>query len=438
MNKIRISAALVAVGLAVSPAAWAAAATATAPPGEDGEAAAGEVTGEITFSTLQLKPTFTDYIEGVIADFEAQHPGASVEWIDVPFQGAQEKFVVDARAGTLPDVVNLNPNFAQPLVADGTFLELDAAAPDVADLYVPGAWDAFAVPGEEGHFGFPWYLTSEVTMYNAALFEEAGLDVDSPPTTFEELYAQARQLAEAGDGGFYGIHPALENKVATDMVKLGIPLLNEDQTEWVFNTPEAVTYVETLTDLYQDGVMPPDALTEDHSKEIEAYQAGRIALFPSGPNFLTIVRENAPDVADVTRVAPQITSEGGVANMAVMGLLVTADSDNLPTAVEFAKFMTNGENQLAFSKIVTVLPSVVEALEDPYFTDTSDGTVESQARAISAEQIATAENMVPVQFDDRVKAALIGQIQLAMNGDISAKEALDRAAEEANEISFGG
>jgi ABC-type glycerol-3-phosphate transport system substrate-binding protein len=96
--------------------------------------------------------------------------------------------------------------------------------------------------------------------------------------------------------------------------------------------------------------------------------------------------------------------------------------------------MTNAENQLEFSKIVTIFPSVTEALEDPYFTDDSDGTVESKARRIAAEQLENARNLVPVQFDDRVKSAVIGKIQLALNGELTASEALDQAVAEANAI----
>lgn len=397
----------------------------------------GEVTGEISFATLQLKPTFTDYIEGVIADFEKQHPGVTVKWIDVPFEGAQEKFAADAQAGTLPDVVNLNPNFAQPLERAGVFTPLDDAAADVRDSYVPGAWDAFKVPGEEASYGFPWYLTSEVTMYNKDQFKTAGLDPEQPPATFDDLYAHAEQLSKKGGGDFYGLHPALENKFITDLAKLGVPLMNDEQTEWTFDTPEAVAYVEKLTELYKAGVMPRDSVTQDHAKEIEAYQSGKIALFPSGPNFLELVKENAPDIADVTGVGPQITGPNGVANMSVMGLLVPESSENKATAVEFAKFMTNAENQLAFSKIVTVLPSVTEALEDPYFTDDSDGSTVSQARRISAEQIAQAENLVPVQYDDRVKAAVIGPVQLAMQGKLTAEQAIEKAVEDANAITGG-
>ena len=403
-----------------------------------GGALPGGDTGTITFQTLQLKPTFTEYIEGVIDAYEKEHPGVTVNWVDIPFEGAQEKLTTDAAAGSLPDVVNLNPNFAQPLEKKKLFLDLEQAAADAKAAYVPGAWDAFTVPGAEGSYGFPWYLTSEVTMYNADLFEKAGLDPEKPPTTFDELYAQADRLTQAGKGSFTALHPALENKLITDLAKLDVPLMDAAGTKFTFNTPEAAAYVDKLKALYDEGAMPRDSITQDHSKEIEAYQSGKIALFPSGPNFLTIVEENAPEVAKATRVAPQITGPKGVSNMSVMGLLVPASSKNQKLAVDFARYMTNAENQLAFSKIVTILPSTTASLSDPYFTDDSDGTVESKARRISAEQIAKAENLVPVQYDDRVKSVVIGKVQLAMQGEMTSRQALDEAVQEANAILAAG
>ncbi|MFW6724413.1 ABC transporter substrate-binding protein [Streptomyces sp. MAR4 CNY-716] len=404
---------------------------------ESSAEAGGEVKGEITFQTLQLKPTFTDYINGVIKDFEKKHPDADVKWVDIPFQGAQEKITADASAGSLPDVVNLNPQFAQALEAKGMFVDLEEAAADVKDGYLSGAWEAFQVPGEAGSYGFPWYLTSEVTMYNKDLFGKAGLDPEQPPTTFDELLDAGAKLSEAGDGGSYGIHPALENRFVTDLAKQGVPIIADDGKTWTFNTPEAVAYLKKLVDAYQSGVYPEDSITQDHSKETEAYQAGKIGLFPSGPNFLTIVEENAPEIAEQTGVGPQITGDGGVTNMSVMGLLVPKSSDNQSTALAFSKFMTNAGNQLAFSKIVTVLPSTSASLDDPYFTDEGDGSAEAKARKISAEQIAKAENLVPVQYDERVTKAVIGPVQLALKGDLSPQEALDKAVEAANAITAG-
>jgi multiple sugar transport system substrate-binding protein len=270
-------------------------------------------------------------------------------------------------------------------------------------------------------------------MYNGSMFEKAGLDPAKPPTTYEELYADARALTKA-NAGFAGMHPALENRFITDLGRMGVPLMNDEGTKWTFNTDHAKDYVAELADLYQSGVFPPDSLTQDHAKETEAYQAGQIALFPSGANFLKIINENAPDIAKATQVGPQITSKGGPTNVSVMGLLVPQSSKNKATALKFAEFMTNADNQLAFSKIVTIFPSVTEALADPYFKDDSDGTVESKARRIAAEQLTDAQNIVPVQFDDRIKAVVIGKVQLAMKGELTPAEALDQAVDEANAI----
>ncbi|MFE6918675.1 ABC transporter substrate-binding protein [Streptomyces rubiginosohelvolus] len=394
----------------------------------------GPLKGTVSFETLQLKPTFTKYIEGVIASYEKKHPDVDVKWVDVPFAGAQEKMTANAVAGTLPDVVNLNPQFAQALEAKGLFVDMDSAAKDIKGDYVPGAWDAFTVPGIKGSFGIPWYLTSEVTMYNKALFEKAGLDPAKPPATFEELLASGAELSAKGKGASYGLHPALENRFITDLAKQGVPLLDESGKKWTFNTPEAAAYLGDLADAYKKGVFPKDSITQDHTKSTEAYQAGRIGVLPSGPNFLTIIKENAPKVAEQTGVGPQITGASGATNMSVMGLLVPKSSKNQAAAISFASYMANAENQLAFSKIVTVLPSVSEALKDPYFTAAGDGSAEAQARKISAEQIAKGRNLVPVQYDERVTKAVIGKVQLALQGKLSPQKALDEAVEAANAI----
>ncbi|MFC6600408.1 ABC transporter substrate-binding protein [Kitasatospora paranensis] len=404
-------------------------------PGADAASPTGKVGGTITLETLQLKPTFTDYMTGVIAAYEKDHPGTKVNWVDIPFQGAQEKLTADAAAGALPDVVNLNPQFAQALEAKDLFIDMDKGASDVKSAYVPGAWDAFKVPGKDGSFALPWYLTSEVTMYNKDLFTKAGLDPQKPPASFDELLADGAKLSAAGKGSFFGIHPALENRFITDLAKQGVPLLDASGKKWTFNTPDAAAYLQKLVDAYKGGVYPQDSLTQNHSKENEAYQAGRIGLLPSGPNFLAVIKKNAAAIAANTGVGPQITGASGATNMSVMGLLVPKASKNQATAMDFAKYLSDAQNQLAFSKIVTILPSTLSSLKDPYFSTDGDGSPESKARKISAAQIATAKNLVPVQYDSRVTAAVIGKVQLALQGKLTPQQALDQAVAEADKIS---
>jgi len=400
--------------------------------GGGGGAAEGEVGGEITFQTLQLKPTFNDYINGVIRDFEEQNPGTSVRWVDIPFEGASQKVIADASADQLPDVINLNPDFALQLAEQDAFVNMDEAAADVKGDYVEGAWSAFDFPRTEGGVALPWYLSTELTMYNAEHFGEAGLDPNDPPETLDDLFEYARTIAEETD--HYGMHPALENRLLMDLPKLGVPITNEDATEATFNTPEAVAYVEALVSMYEDGVLPPDSVTQTHQDEINAYQAGQISLFPSGPNFLPIIEENAPEIARSTRVGPQWEGEGGMVGMSAMGVLVPRSSDNQATAMEFAKFVTNAENQLAFSKVVPILPSTTSSLEDPYFTDVQGNDQEAQARRISAEQIKNAQVLPPSAVSEEFNQVLVDNVQAAMLGELSPEEAMSRAEEQANAV----
>lgn len=395
-------------------------------------AAESDLSGDITFQTLQLQPTFTEYIDSVIADFEEQNPEVSVDWIDIPFEGAAEKVIADAAAGQLPDVINLNPDFALPLARENIFVNMDEAASDVTGDYVPGAYAAFEYPFLDHGVGLPWYLSTEVTMYNADHFEQAGLDPEQPPATFDELFDAARTIAEQTD--HYGMHPALENRFLIDLAKMGVPIVNDDATEAAFNTTEAAAYLQQLVDLYESDALPPDSPTQTHRDEINEYQAGQISLFPSGANFLTIIEENAPDIATATRVGPQITGPAGATGMSVMGVMVPQSSENQEAAVEFAKFMTNAENQTEFAKIVTILPSVLSALEDPYFTEVEGDDAEAVARRISADQIADAEVLRPVVVSAEFNEAVVAKTQAALLGELSPQEALDRAAEEATTI----
>ena len=80
---------------------------------------------EVEFWTMQLQPKFTDYFDQLIADFEAANPDVDVVWVDVPWADMQSKILTAVSAGTAPDVVNLNPDFASQLASRNAWLHLD-------------------------------------------------------------------------------------------------------------------------------------------------------------------------------------------------------------------------------------------------------------------------------------------------------------------------
>ncbi len=80
---------------------------------------------KISFWTMQLSPTFDDYLTGVIASFESENPTIKVDWVDVPWGDMENKILSAAASKTMPDVANLNPHFAQKLAQLGALADMD-------------------------------------------------------------------------------------------------------------------------------------------------------------------------------------------------------------------------------------------------------------------------------------------------------------------------
>ncbi|WP_261130892.1 ABC transporter substrate-binding protein [Bacillus sp. Marseille-Q3570] len=389
---------------------------------------------EIEFWTMQLSPTFDDYINGVIADFEEENPNIKVKWVDVPWADTEKKILAAVASKTAPDVANLNPQFASKLAELDALINMDeVVSEEKKNEYFEGVWKSNTFDGKT--FGIPWYLSSQVTMYNTDIFKEAGLDPDSPPKTFDELKDVAKTIKD--ETGKYAFFPPLDaSHLLETLVMMDVDLTNEDMTKAAFNTPEGIKAFEFFVDLYQDDLIPREVLTEGHGKAIDMYQAGQLAILASGPQFLNKVEENAPDILKATKSGPQITGASGKKNTAAMNLVVPKQSEHQEEAVKFSLFITNAENQVEFDKIVPILPSIESALDDPYFNELpEDPTPIDEARIVSAEQLKESEVLVPpMENYEELKTSINEALHAAMLGKMTPEEAVEQAEKEWNEI----
>jgi putative chitobiose transport system substrate-binding protein len=387
---------------------------------------------EIEFWTMQLQPDFTDYFNQLIADYETQNPDIKVRWVDVPWADMQSKILTAVTAGTAPDVVNLNPDFAAQLASRNAWLPLDDILSDAdKQAYLPNIWQASTLNGDS--FGIPWYLTTNVTFYNQALLDEAGVE---PPTTYDELAEVARQVKETtGKYAYFTTFvPEDSADVLQSFVQMGVALVDE-QGQAAFNTPEGTAVFQYWTDLYQNDLLPKEVLTQGHRRAIELYQAGEVALLSTGAEFFPTIEANAPDIAATTGSGPQITGATGKQNVAVMNLVVPAATDVPEAAVDFALYVTNDANQLSFAKAANVLPSTTAALQDEYFA-VSEGNTQGveKARSVSAAQMDKAEVLIPAMDGIKdLQAIIYDNLQAAMLGQKTVEEAVADAAAEWNQ-----
>lgn len=385
---------------------------------------------EVEFWTMQLQPQFTDYFNKLIATFEASNPTVAVRWVDVPWSAMESKILTAVSAKTAPDVVNLNPDFASLLAARNAWLDLDTKVGDRdRQLYLPNIWKASTFGGKS--FGIPWYLATDITIYNKDLFKQAG--IAKPPVTYEELALLALQVKEkTGKYAFFVTFVSGDSaEVLESLVQMGVQLVDAEGKA-AFNSPEGKAAFQYWVDLYKNGLLPKEVLTQGHRRAIELYQAGETALLKSGAQFLSTIAKNAPALAQVSATSPQITGKTGKKSVAVMNLVIKRDSDRADAALKFALFVTNDENQLAFAKTANTLPSTVKALQDNYFKKLSpDATPADRARVVSASQMKEAQVLIPAMKDVNVLQRVIyDNLQAAMLDEKSVDRAVADAAAE--------
>ncbi|MYX45382.1 TIGR02234 family membrane protein [Streptomyces sp. SID89] len=284
--------------------------------------ASGKVEGDITFETWNLRANFKDYFEGLIADFEKKYPGTHVKWIDQPAEGYADKISADAAGGTLPDVVNVSPDLAAPLAEAGLAMDLDKAAAQYKSEYLPGAWAGHQVPGLPGTYAFPWYLNTGPLFYNKALFKQAGLDADKPPKTYDELFADALQLAQKSGGKVATLAnvPTIE-----DFGRYGSALMNKDGTGFAFNDAKGVELLTKYKQLYDAKALDPQALTATPESTGKKFLtgAGTIAAAVSGASDSGSLDSKAAQVSgDAAATAASIGHTGWPYVAAAGGALI--------------------------------------------------------------------------------------------------------------------
>jgi putative chitobiose transport system substrate-binding protein len=403
---------------------------------------------QLEFWTMQLKPTFTEYFTNINQTFEEQNKAVKLRWVDVSWSAMENKILTSISAKTAPDVVNLNPKFASQLATRNAWLDLEPmVTPEVKATYLPKIWQASSIevcqadssgnsPAkncQQQTFGLPWYLTTTITIYNQKLLTAANLT--QPPKTYAAL-AQAAQEIKAKTGKyafFISFVPNDSGDVLESLVKMDVKLI-DDAGKAAFNTPEGKAAFQYWVDLYQKQLLPPDVLTQGHRRGVELYQAGEIALLASGAEFMDSIANNAPTIAEVSSVAPQITGTNEKKSVAVMNLVIPRDSDKSAEALKYALFVTNTKNQLAFAQESNVLPSTTAAVEQ-YIQDIQPqpDNLKEQAKKVSASQLEDAEILIPTTKNIHIlQKTIYENLQAAMLKEKTVDQALQDAAEEWN------
>ena len=351
---------------------------------------------QIEFWTMQLSPFHDAYIKGVIANFERDNPTIRVKWVDVPWAEMEKKTLTSVAAATTkkppPDVVNLNPQFASKLAEFNALADPEKylSEAEIA-AFVPSAWNANKLDGKA--FALPWYLTTNVILYNKEILSQANVAV---PATHEALITTAKKIRAST--GSYAYFPAIDGSTPLEtLVSMGASMVSADGCRAGFINDNGARVLNFYRALYQDELVPKNVVTEGHRKSVEMFLSGQIAMVTTGMQFMQFIKNSNPGFYEKIGVAPQLgaADKNSPPNIAAMNVAVLQKSAHPEAAFRFAQYLTNAANQTELAKRVPILPSSVASYRDPFFTKKTDDVLLNEARDLSVQQILIGKVLVP-------------------------------------------
>ena len=326
---------------------------ASAPPSTSSAAPAPSAVANapVTISVGVLRPGATqeavDALNLQITEFEAKYP-----WITVQpeeYNWTAPTFTAALAAGTLPDVFTIPFTDGKGLIAQHQIVNIDklVRALGYADKFNPNV----IVNGQDKDgaiWAVPIAAYGMSLTYNRTLFKAAGLDPDKPPTTWDEVRAAAKTIAEkTGVAGYAEM--ATENtggwQLTTSTYALGgrmETVADDGKVTATLNNPQTKAALERLKAMrWEDNSM---GSTFDYAwgSINQAFAAGQIGMFTGGSDLYTnMVQNNSlkPDDYGVTTIPLENSPTAGVLGGGTLAAVnVVTRDDQRDAAVKFIDF----------------------------------------------------------------------------------------------------
>jgi multiple sugar transport system substrate-binding protein len=310
---------------ACSPTASTSPSAATQPPSaSQSVGASAEAQAPVTITVGVLRPGATqaavDALNLQITEFEAKYPWITVE--PEEYNWTAPTFTAALAAGTLPDVFTIPFTDGKGLIAQDQIVNIDARvrALGYADKFNPNV--IVNGQGADGKISaVPIAAYGMSLTYNRTLFTAAGLDPDKPPTTWDEVRAAAKTIAEkTGVAGFAQM--ATENtggwQITTSTYALGgrmETIADDGKATATLNNAETKAALERLKAMRWEDKSMGSTFDYAWGSINQAFAAGQIGMFTGGSDLYTNMVQNnnlKPDDYGVTVIPLASSPTAGV------------------------------------------------------------------------------------------------------------------------------
>ncbi len=250
----------------------------------------------VTISVASLIPGSTqaaiDQFNAQVGEFVKANPKIHVK--SVEYQWTGPTFAAKLAAGTLPTVFTVPFTDARTLGDNGQLADLTKEVKALP--YFKKFNPAVLAEGTSSHskiVALPTAAYAQALHYNRSLFSQAGLDPNKPPTTWAQLEADAKQIAQkTGKAGY--VQMAKDDNTAgwiltTQVYALGGRMETGSGTKAIatLNNPQTVTALNILKKMRWTDNSMGNNFDYGWSDINQAFAAGTVGMYISGSDVYT-------------------------------------------------------------------------------------------------------------------------------------------------------
>lgn len=365
--------------------------------------------------TPVFKGTYPETLNAGIAAFRAKQPPTIMQ-------------VFDAGTGTMMAAEGAIKPVAEILAMGGK--------PFDKSQYLPGIAAYYSKP-DGTMLSFPYNSSSPILYYNKDIFKKAGLDVDNPPKTWNEVWDAAKKIKSSGAApcGFTStwltwIHT--ENFAAWNNYQWGTQEngIAGPNVELKINAEPFVKHFQALADLAKDGTFKYGGRTSE-AKQI--FLAGECGIFTESSGGLGDIIKSGMNYG--TGMLPYDTeSQNTIPGGASLWVFAGKSDDEYKAVAAFFNFLSQTDIQARLHQVSGYMPVTMAAYEKTK----ADGFYEKNpAREIPIKQMlgkAPTENSKGVRLPNlpQVRDIMNEEYEKMLAGQQTAQQALDNAVTRGN------
>ena len=389
--------------------------------GQEGEGS-GEEQVTLSFLRAGTSENVQKVYEELIEAYEAEHPNINIEYEQVGFgEELETKLNTMYASGMVPDIVRAPISTIAERASRGQYANLDSYIErwDEKDKIMDVAYDVGSYDGHK--YGIAVNVESSFLFYRKDMFEEAGLDPDKTPQTWEELLEYAEKLTvRDGDNvtraGFAIPTSAGHSTFIPFARQNGAQLVDLEKDIPTFNDKKSIEALEYLSTYGKENLLIPYI----NNKDDNPFDTGNAAMKYGDINSYISLQERGVEWLDQVGFAmgvgrEKISSFGGCQIM-----FMSEESPHKDEAWDFIEYLFEDENLWKLTTEAGAAP-VKTSLEDRYLEEYPE------IGAVYLESLEYAEGMPKVTWAALFEEAICTAYEEAMYGQKEADEALNDA-----------